>query len=500
MNSKTLFKFSIILTCFLSILPWVIFGLNGPQSDGARLLVHTLHVYGFVDNQIFPFDAPAYFWTRGPSLFFAPLRYLLPADYFYWFGSLLMVFIYLFLLFFLYRSLLKHFQKYAALLIVLSYGANPFLQQMHYWWMTESVFTLSLIISFSEFFSFLKYKNEKHFYSLTFFLSLMVFSRSEAMAVCLFFGLLFLFFLISNKFNSSFLSYINIYFKNIKIKHVVLIFLIPFLLTLPFRIRNLYRFQSFSLNESIGPNITFYIQRSGLFSPANGPNSKLLVILAQRILDNPKDPLFETYKNRAENILKGQFNYIYPVSFYFAFFRDRKKANKFAVDIFLETIKAHKLKYLKAVIGGSLHYWLGPYDEGEFEISKNSEAIDFDSSHSMTQTIVPAVLGLNKFSPLFEKLYYSYRSVYSKFFNIMKKGMFFILPFFFIFLYFKRKYELFSILSILVIFQLFMTVSFSFFRGAPSQRYGISFEMFFALYFVIALVIFIRSLKSTSKI
>jgi hypothetical protein len=488
---STTFRFSAlpviesILLAVLSLWPWIMYGLRGPNSDAVLWLHTNLAMYGMVDigwNDLL--------FTQGPTLFLAPLLWVIRNHWFFWISSFLLAVSSVVITMWFWR-LGGHLYRNRGIATAAAFviSVHPFLHQLHYWWMKEFFYISFLVAGL---FSFNRYcvANQRQyivFAASLFFMSLLmryqgVVGLYLAVGCCLFR-------MVCRKTAglTDKRSWIDL----------GLLVAIPLAMSLPFRALNYVRYGTPMLNQATGANVGWYTATEGQYSPANGPASFRLQKWSELILREPEkhrvrpphvDESYPDPVRVADRIVNEKtFRYGWPKNIFWEFSHDWLKSDKFISDLTIEAIRSNPTKFLKWGIRQSRYYMTG-LSENPTEFQADfaptiikKPGVVFDRVLLRSGVIEGwAIGGLAWRLPKIYSAYNSFRHGYSKVITYVKKVNFVLLPFLLGAVWLKRRdIRYFLLLSILV--HTSTGIALGFMVGFH-HRYGIALEIFYILY------------------
>jgi hypothetical protein len=271
---------AVILTISLaaSLLPWILFGFQGPNSDAMFLLECATAKFG-----LSAFDWDQLLFTAGPEILLTPLIFLFKSSFFFLLGSGLMAAASALCAWALYGLSRRHFRTWQALAFAsLLTAFHPFVHQLHFYWMTELGFITTLILGIERFNRFLFQGRTRDLVwsAAILFLGRLMRPQMDLVfmlgAGCLIARGLW------DGFRFKSAGYIR------PLGTALTAFLLPaFLLSVPFRALNYHQYGTWLLSKTLGYGCGFYVDMERTYKRSNGPASELLWTRCEDILAHP---------------------------------------------------------------------------------------------------------------------------------------------------------------------------------------------------------------------
>ncbi len=363
MNTRSLFRQFPIRGSFLiliSLIPWILFGFLGPFSDATFHLETAAGKYGLI-----PLDFIHLLYTCAPPLFITPLLFVLRDHWFYWVGSMMMAASSVLLALVLWTVLTRHCKNQTiAFAGALLYACHPFLHQLHFYWMTELAYAIPLLIGLSVLSEGLPQYDLKKVCTASAWIMLSRLMRPQA-SIAFYTGLLLLvlvpLYQHYREHNSG---------RPFQWQLIAAWFVIPMVISVPFRILNRVHHNTWSLQKSLGNADGFYLQmEQGSYKETNGPASRQLWDwCADLRRDSTPSRFPHVEKNIVEENVRECINikdkyymdYGAPRAVCYIFTNDWERADEFVSVVKHEAIKADPKRFIQWAMKHSRWYLFAP--------------------------------------------------------------------------------------------------------------------------------------------
>lgn len=489
---------------FISLLPWLLFGLAGPFSDATFHLETAAGKYALIH-----LDFVHLLYTCGPPLFLAPILFLVHNHWFFWIGSLVMAATSVLAGCFFWRMLKRFlYSPWAAFAGAALMSFHPFLHQLQFYWMTEFAYAATLLAGLYYLARALEEQSNRLLVLGSAWLFLSRLMRPQAdigflvgAAGILLFGLW-----PRQERNQTSVAE--------RLRRLCLWLLVPLALSVPFRVLNHYQHDTWLLTKSLGNADGFYLQMDkGSYNEANGPASKQLWDWCMDLRSNPDPKRFpQTGESVVQEGLREcmsitgdhYMDYGAPREIYFLYTNDWQRADEFVSIVKREAIKSDPKRYLRWAIRHFRWYISGPSEnrtewQDRFPgavLSRRSRPFVFPSRLGITQT--KYLGGIATDHPTIFQVYNASRTVFWKSVTRGKKWTALSFPFLLWIVYKRYSRSAFYFLSMAYGTHITTALALASMTGFH-HRYAVPLELFTLIYLAFWLDILLMQFIHASR-